>query len=427
MPYASTPTLLSPSRFARILGLGGMHFAQGVSQLLPDPRCSDIWYQNDWQDPDKVSREQMGMLVAQAERDIADELGYWPAPTWIRNELIEYPRPQRKELYGLGGDVRLRWKTVQTRWGHLLYGGRRATLLGGTTAYTLVDADGDGFTELAKFEVLDVSETLDVCNVKAYFKEYSEGDASNSRTDPASSGADASWEVRPIRVTLSGTTLTIWTNVWNLFRPQLQESLRAEPIDADDFGDLGVPTDAGSYVDALVFYEEYADTENYVQFLWRDAACGKQACAAGCQHGCFQIQNRRLGLVIPQPSVYNDDDGTHTPATWSGIVEPDALRVWYKAGATPTHQQGCDRLDRYWAKTIVILAVARTDWPLCTCTNVELLTDFWKQDARKATRDKSFQVTQEDLENPFGTRIGEILAWRRVCGRGRRKGQAVVE
>ncbi len=434
MPRASIPTLLSPARYAKIMGINPMHFSQGTSTILPDNTCSQVWYQFDWQARHNVSREGVAEKISGAERDLTDAIGYWPAPTYIVDEFVNYPTPSKPEFFGRGSNIRGRYKSVRLNRGYVIEGGQRATELLGTTCWIAVDADGDGFTEIAHFQ-LTVSATLDICQVRAYFKEYLAGDAVNSRTDLASAAADPEWEVRPLKVELLGTTLNIYFWVWDLFRPQLQEELGAGEIDADDFGS-GPPTDPcdylalpdlGVYVDELMFYREYTDSENQVQFLWgNDLSCTTAAaCAESTQVGCIRVKNPRNGLVIPQPGVYNSVTEAFAAAAWSQRVEPDAVRIWYRAGWQPENQRGCVALDNRWAQIIAMLATARLEWDLCDCSNMRDAASFWRQDAAMMTAAKSFNLRPSEMSNPFGQRIGEVLAWRQVRNLRRRKGRAV--
>ena len=429
MARANPFTLLSLAEFARQMKLDPLHFCQAVSELRPNPHCPDIWFQYDWQDKDKVSREAIGQLIMEAERDIADAIGYWPAPVWVTEEHRDYPRPRQAEWFSIGADARTRLVGMNLHRGYVIEGGQRATTAlnsGNEVVWTAVDADGDTFTELAQFQ-FTVPSTLDPCEVRAYFKEYTAGDAANSRTDPASEGADFAWEVRPLRCTKSDTTLTCYTEVWNLIRPQLQEELAPDQggLDGDDFG-AGAP-DLGIYVDALVFYREYNDPESQVEFHWdSDLSCDAGVCVPDTQAGCFSIQKPRTSLVIPRPSTYNSSTGSFTSSSWDNCVAPDAVRFWYRAGWTPeSHRTACVELDDYWARIITMLAVARLEWPLCECTNVKQVSDYWRQDAAKMTKERSFNLRAEELSNPFGQRIGEVLAWRRCAARARKRGQAV--
>lgn len=419
---AEPVTLLPIFDYAKILGLDPLHFAGGYSDLRPAPSCRDIWFQYDWQNQDLVSRHQIASLIAEAERDIADALGYWPAPVWIEDEQQNYPRLYRRDLTGYGQDVRFRYRGMRTKWGYVIEGGQRATaLVSDDVVWVGSDPDGDGFPEIATFTINGVDADLDPCEVHMYYKVYDVADEDNTRTDPSSAGADPAWEIKPIHVSLSGTTLTVRCNKWQLFRPQLFEELAPEAIDADDIA---------NYVDATIFYRVYNDPSQQVTFGWAaDMSCATTApCAYSTQSGCLRVNDNRNGLVVPTPATYNDTDGTYTAAYWVNGYEPDTVRLWYHAGYYDP-ATSCPTLTSYWARTIAMLATARSDWPICTCnnTNNALLSPEWREDMRKMTSDRSFLASARTLDNPFGSRVGEVEAWIRVSkARGRAKGQAVL-
>jgi len=414
----SRPNLLSLDRYARVMGIDPMHFQQGFSTVRPEPSCSDVWFQYDWQDGQKVSRDRVAQLITDAELDLANEIGYWPAPVYIEQEFLQYPHPQSKGTYGFGYGVAARPKVVKPKWGYILEGGQLATDLISTDGYVRFDTDGDGFSEVAQF-VLTVPAGFDPTQLRAYYKVWDAVDADNCRTDPGSVGADPTWEIRPLNAQVVGTTLTVWVKVWQIFRPQLHEALDAAAINADD---------ATVYVDEITFYREYTDPETQVQFLWgADITNCDAACARSTQNGCFTVMDQRTSFVAPRPATYAD--GVFASANWTEIVEPDALRLWYRAGFIPTRYRSNmnEPLSQYWAKLIAMLATARLEWPLCSCTNVQLLADRWREDLARINEARSFSVTPDDLRNPFGTRAGEALAWKRITkSRGRKIGQAVL-
>ena len=105
MARASTDTLLSLDRYAAVLGIPPPHFNQGFSNVIfpITASCPAVWFQYAWQNYDSVSREDLALEIANAEQDIADVLGYWPAPKWIAQEAHRYPRHHRPDVYGIGG------------------------------------------------------------------------------------------------------------------------------------------------------------------------------------------------------------------------------------------------------------------------------------------------------------------------------------
>ena len=413
-------TLLSLSEYARFLQLNPLHFAGGVSALVPANACSDVWKQWSWQDESgKISREQVAQLIQDAERTLTEYLGYWPAPVWIEDERKPYTRPFDPTITGSGFNIRGRHKGLQLNYGKVLYGGRRETELldDDPVAYVLRDFDGDGFTETAVF-TLTVASTLDVCEVKMYFKEYVLADAVNCRTDPSSTGADFAWEIRPIRATLSGTTLTIYVPSWELFSPQLQEGFATADIDADA---------VASYVDEALVYREYNDPTIPVQFLWgSDIYCDDTAgdCAWITQNGCMRLDSPRLGLATLSPATYNATTELYDAAVWSQGYEPDGVRLWYRAGATEA-TSSCLVLNRFWADTIAMLATARLNFPICSCSDMaQIVSQKWTTDLAEMTENSTFQTSSAVLQCPFGTRAGEVEAWRRVQKRA--AGKAVI-
>jgi hypothetical protein len=138
--------------------------------------------QYDWQSSYRVSRHQLAGLIQNAEREIATTVGYWPAMVWISDEWQEYPDPHRAEFYGSGETRRGDWKPMTLKWGHVQYGGQRATTLlpiANVTRNADVDADGDGYRELAQFTITGVATDFNICQLRAYFKVYALADAAN--------------------------------------------------------------------------------------------------------------------------------------------------------------------------------------------------------------------------------------------------------
>jgi hypothetical protein len=405
-----------------MMGLDPLSFNGGYSSVR-EVTCRDIWRQYDWQDGHKVSLEQLGMKIQEAERDMADLFGYYPGPVWIADERIAYPHPHQNDLVAFSYNVRGRRKALTAKWGYVLYGGVQGEeLIEADVSFTTHDYDQDGFAEMARFEITlaaEMAEVLSQCEVAAFFKEYDAADAVNCRTDPASSGADPTWQIRDLRLTLSGTALVVYIPVWCLFRPVLQEGTTNEAINADL---------AASYVDEIDFYRLYHDPATQVQFLWgEDLTCTSELTFAwGTQDGCMRVKNPRTGRFVPTPGTYDATAGTYAEADWTQQREPDVVRLWYRAGYTPEEDRGCDLLDPWMAENIKILATARLDMPLCDdCTQAGVIAERWRQELAKVAVE-SWQTTGLDLGNPFGPRYGEAYVYKRMSQRTRKRGKAVV-
>jgi len=162
LPY----TLLSLPEYAAVMGVNPVHFAGATAgDIFPIQgggarnACADVWHRYSWQWVDSVSHYDLAEAIQQTELEIAREMGFWPAPVWIYQEVKQYPKHHRQDVYRIGGrNVRAQMASIKTNFGKIISGGRRAldplptaTVGGGSLAYT--DEDGDGFAETATVSV----------------------------------------------------------------------------------------------------------------------------------------------------------------------------------------------------------------------------------------------------------------------------------
>jgi hypothetical protein len=401
-------TLLSLSQFAQILGLDPLHFASGYSSLRPSGDCHDIWMQYQWQESGKASRAEVTRVIHAAEEDIAFLTGYWPAWTWIDDE--------RHQLQRGGLWPHLERLRLSTKWRHVISGGAKTTTAIEATSVARgadIDADGDGFAELAQFTLTGITATWELEEIRACFKEYAVLDADNCRLDPVSTDFDENWEVRPLQLKRTGTTVVAYVPVWLLFKPQLQMAHNAEHIDADD---------ADSYVDTISFYRVYSDISSQVQFMWGTDCVDDVSCAWATQAGCIRTLDQRAGTVTVVPGSYDEDCDCYTAGSWLRGTSPDAARLWYRAGLA---RPAPGIMDHTMARLVTMLACARLDYPVCTCGNAQTLVAEWRENAAKATRERTYTFTADMISNPLGMRVGEVLVYQSLKVPARRVGQAV--
>jgi len=433
MARASTPTLLALDRYAAIIGLTPPHFNQGLSAIVfPfDNSCNDITYQHPWQHADASSREDIAREIAIAEQSIADYLGWWPAPRWIAQDVKMFPRFHRPEYYSIGAlNVRGQHKSIRTAYGKIIEPGQRATTLigqvtvaGGTLVYS--DEDGDGFNETA---TVTIATTLtDECEVKVYF---------------AGHNGEPEWEIRPARTkVIAGGVMTATFWKWQFIEPANWEAF---PTQAD-----GVPSvnldDGGVYVTEADVYREYNDPTAVSAVLYWEPQpgaisggcctfCGTAGCAACTlteQNGCAHIRDAEKGIVVPAPATYDDSESQWAAASWSVCRDPDEVKLYYYCGnLSELNLAGrrCDGLSDQWAKIIAWLATSRLRRPVCSCGSAGALVRWLQTDVAADAGDVSYSVLWDDLSNPFGTRIGEMEAWRYLKNlvRGKQKGAFAV-
>lgn len=430
MPARPLPyTLLSLPRYAEIMGIAPLHFAGAAAGsispvgvfVVTDQQCNDVWPRFSWQDSDRVSHYDLAMAIKKAEADIAAQAGYWPAPTYIEQEIHMMPRHHRRELLTGGLDFRGFRTGVETRWKKFIAGGQRATtsigtatVAGGTLVYS--DQDSDGLFETATITL--TTTVTAACEVKVFFAGYS---------------AAPDWEIRhPRSVTISGGSVTLVFDSWLFIDP---DTLSRFPT-SNGFNPIDMGAGVSDLVTSVEVYRVYTDTTaQSAQLYWRsdgvtggifslsqNCACGGSGCpqcAMVSQNGCILGWDPGSGLVSPVPATYSSSDGQWNAVAYSIGRQPDAVKIWYQAGDVGQEYlagYSCDPLSDYWAKAIAWLATARLERPFCGCTNlIALAEDLQRDITRTPAEGDSFFSSPDVLANPFGTRKGEIYAWRQVA------------
>jgi len=406
-------TILSLNMFAKVMGINPAHFWGGLAvnltpSVMPVSTCSSIWHHYPWQDADKVSRYDLAIEIAKAESDLAQAVGYYPGPVWITAEKQEYPRVYRREYFGSGGDIRGLAKGVSARWGRIIQPGKRAVDLVATAAtvtgsLAYSDEDSDGYNETA---IISIATTLTEINE---IKVYQNGQDGKPET-----------EIRePRKKYISGGFAYFIFDSWLFINPELYENLPTDQGEyAIDFGDMS------NYLGSVDIYREYVDTtDTSCEFYWENAFVGCAVCGGvGCdacsgviQTGCLRVRNPEVGELVPVPSTYDATAGW-SYSCWNGGRDPDTVALWYQCGlqneAFINHRTACP-VPIDWARVIARLATSRLERPFCGCSNVEALSQYLRMDVtRNEGAPGMFFTTVNVVNNPFGTRVGEVEAWR---------------
>lgn len=333
------------------------------------------------------------------EEEIANYLGYYPAPKWIAKEMHPYPRHHRRDVYG--------YKSITTKKGKFIQAGQRAvSLIDDAVTVTYSDPNTTGINDTATITV--ATSLTDACEIKVYHL--------------GKSGLPE-WEIRPARSkTISGGNAVLVFDSWLLLKPSL---LEAYPTTAG-FAGLDLAT-SSNFVTTVDVYREYTDnTVKSAEFSWEPGFCtscggtGCGACANTTQDGCLHVRDVDRGIVVPAPATYDSDDAAWTFSQWTECHEPDTVKVWYYAGDLSEQflrGESCNQLSMYFAQAIAWMTAARVERPVCGCNNVRSMFQELQRDVAfsgSGEGEGSFFVNQDDLANPFGTKKGELLAWRRL-------------
>lgn len=396
-------THLSPNRYAKLLQINPAHF-NGLASATIFPlenRCSDVWFRYDWQATDSISWESLVQQIAEAEADIKDYLRYSVAPDWEVKDPRPWQAHHNRLAYGGGINVYGEPLAIPTSYDYVIAPGQRAvSIIGSAKAVAYSDPDGDGYNELAT--VTSATTLTDVKEIKVYH---------------TGKEGERDWEVRPIRSkSISGGIVTITFDAWVLVSPDKRElPPTSSGVEALDL------LSSANYVGTVDVYREYTDTTSVsAELFWATdcGICGGTGCTS-CQlsttTGCARITSVKPGFVQALPATYSDDAWAYQ--VWPTGADPLQVLLWYQAGYQSNRflaGTDYDPLDQSMAQCIAWLATARLERPFCGCGTSQSLAAKLMTDMAISGENESKNSSFEDLENPFGTRLGEIWAWRRL-------------
>jgi hypothetical protein len=397
------------------MGINPAHFNQGYGDnIFPvkSNRCQDLWPQESWMYSDHVSREDLAREIDSVERAIANVVNFFPAPKWIAQEVHQFPRHHRRDVWRYGAtDVRNAHVSIPLNYGKFVEAGQRAT--------TLLDTAATGVELVYDFAALTATITIpdpsvsDLCEVKVY--------------TTGKSGAQE-WEIRSAKSkTITGGNLVLVFDSWLFIKPTLWDAYPTQT----DFAGIDV-TAAANHVTSVEIYREYNDpTATSAVLYWEprpkfrvgfcpdcsssDGTC--ETCQLTTQNGCCFPHDVELGTVAAVPATYDADNAEWTQNTYSVCRDPDMVKFYYYAGALDNRWlrgTTCDPLPEDWARVIARMATARLERPFCHCSHVTALGRDLRVDLAFSGDGGTFFLRQEEAGNPFGTRRGEIEAWRFV-------------
>ena len=432
MARADTRTLLPLDTYAKIMGLNPLHFnGARLPDVSPEPFTTGnenlsadnryivegrtIWQQFNWQNPGDVSREDLARLIADAEFEIKEYIGYPVAPEWVEEEFHPYPRYMRTDFTGTGINAHGQAKQIHLRNGKVIAGGTRlATLIdspsvaGGEMVFSDPNSNGWDTTVTLTF----ATTVTNNYELKAYF---------------ANKEADPSWEIRPAKsVSISGGIATMVFDSWLMFDPDVTDAIPTE-ITA-----INAST-ASNYVNTVDVYQvTNSPITEYVTFMWERSgfstilptsctSCGGAGCTACSlvtQTGCFSIQDAETGMVAPVPASYSTTNARWEKTSWTECREPDSVKVSYYAGNLPTYRFATsETLDSVLAKNVAVLATARLPYGQDGHSTGPLagLARYYGRDMTESGNQvNTIFIPPQIQTNPFGTKRGEVIVFKNL-------------
>lgn len=410
MARASVPTALALDRFAKMMGIPPLMFNQSFTVTLPSGKRifptqlsqNLIWPQYSWQKFDQVSREELALKMNQVEAEIESVLGYSVCPKWFESVQYSLPSYHRPE-YGFvdqnsaGNDPSIAIKDL------FLSGGRRKLTAITPASVDYRDYDLDGFEEVVEVEVT-LTGSPDIKAVKVYFPDHN---------------GDQTWEIRPAKSRkLTGNVLKITFDSWMFFDPALWEA-----ISTDEESDFVIDaSDNDSYIaDVEVYLEENDTSQVSAQFVSIDPNTGEET----TEDGFIVSPDPSKNMVIPMPGTYDGSKWVRS----SSILSANYVRLWYYAGIKPAPilvASEDDYLIGSLALSIAYMTTARLERPFGANSNSSALEDSLRMDWGITPDNMSVRPPQDAYTCPFGSKVGEVKAWKYIQHMLRKRPKAAL-
>lgn len=393
---------LSLYRYAHIMKINPVHLATAGdielvsgSVLFPLDGTGRFYQQKGYFQSEHVSREEIIEEIAYAESQVEDFLKTFVAPKWVTGETIDLIKHYNPlvgyNIYNVRNE-RIRYKP---KWGKFIAGGQRKSYaIAENVEVDYSDPDGDMFSELATISFDLDDENTSLYEVKCYFAGYD---------------GSPQYEIRPpLTKSKSGIHVKITFETWKLINPVLYE--RYPTNDTNRVFDLLEP---GNIVTQVDIYRKYnSTTSSHAKFYY---TTNDNDLNDYSQDGYIKLADPNLNTIQIIPASY---DGDHEEWVCTGIYGTlRNIKINYLSGYRYRPQYGSnfwDELHPDLAQAIAYIATSRLSRPLAGKADTVALSNMLQQDLAE-TKGGGFRYTGKDvIENPFGTRAGEVYAWRRL-------------
>lgn len=380
MAIASTITAIPLDLAARSIGLNPAHFNQCAGNTIWPicDACGDIWYQRPWQAHNGLSREAFAEQLLIAENEIS---------SLLRTPIA--PRKVTKSFFLNNDQI----DAVNNR-AFIVYIGEHIHDISALNANEAITVSvGDGM------EILDENSDSvpDAVEVTVALPEGAL--ESDIRIYYGNHAGEDAYEIRDVKsrtlIEIDGDPYCILRlEPWQILDLSLVEKAPTGKcaLDVSNLSDSGIYTEE---LEVLVFTRSYvADGFSTVRFSSKNLWDGTETVTNG-----YHVDVDR-GHVAVTPSNYTDGAWVDTSVV-SGIVTM-SIDYWH---GSETFAQGV-------VEAAASIAISRLSFYDCDC---ECNADkTWKRYG-KDLGGMAEMSYRSDLSNcPFGMRLGEFEAWRRI-------------
>lgn len=410
--------LLPLETWRKYFGYHPFHFWGLANETVPVlSGCNAIVRQYAWQHVDAVGRSEIKQSIEAAEARLLEYLGYAVAPRYT-SKTVPFPRYSNINLWRhgvmLGADGRM--APVELHDGYIQSVGVEVITSLGDVGFVLSDRDGDGVDDT--FTATVATTETDPGNLAVYF-------VAADRLDSAPLGED--WRIEPVQISIAAGTATVIGRWYTLVKPVKYEGAdpNSAPLD---------PSVAANFAAAITIATRTTLTQGQTvdnaqaTLLWETLPCyGWWGCcdnlpvysgsendpgAVGMSVARVGIRDAKAGVVLPGQAVYDTTSALWRAVDWGAFREPDRVTVRYLAGYPLENYQ----VAKKWQTIIARMAAAELARPICACISANQELFHWQFDLSRAagSNDEQYSIGPADLENPFGTRRGQVWAWKQV-------------
>lgn len=399
--------ILPLESFREILGWHPFHFwGLADNKIVPvDSNCIGIISEHSYQSAYGVGRDQIRQAIETAERKIMDYLEYPIVPLYV-TETLDWPTYFNRiswRVNPVGADDKR--VSVRLKYGKIQAVGVETYSEIGQPTVVLQDLDNDGLNE--SWLISMHTGQTDAKKIVVAFLE----------TERTSSPIDIRrWTIAPLNISIdiNTGTLIIKGKTWQIANPTKYEGFKRH-YELD-------PTDVSKLSMTLQLYARTIDMEGQNVdngqgvLLWNTDrfSTSSDAASIGSVMARVGIVNSETGLVAPAQATLNVDTGLWEEGPCPpNYREPDQVIVRYVAGI-PLDMNGEISYDLRVA--VARMAMAELGRPACGCEDANKVLYHWQQDMSRGggRNTEQFQITQTELNNPFGKMRGHVWAWQRV-------------
>lgn len=373
-------TLMPLDYFRQFMAWNPYHFWQMTYTDHVPEGYSHVLAHNRWQNEAQrgPGRYDIIKAILQAEEDIADvnEWYSWPAPKYIESERVRLTKPNRFTY------SRTPYMLMTEFW--------RVQSVGKQT-WTLIEADVD-----LAYAGHDVT-----CDVTV--------GSDTVASEVVVCYKDTTIPIRPISVSIAGTTASITIKRWLCGDPDLWD------IGMWESGDLIDATDTDNLISQVDVYRVWIDTSDQITIIWepdKSETCSDTAlCAGNSNTACASDKNYKIGVVGWQVGDYDADEEQFAAVSWPVTRFPDLAEINYVSG----YPSGDDRyMDRRMQTIVTKLAAGHlADYVYDASSKPENLYHWMDDMAEPVSAEVGARnIPLSNLDNPFGTKRGQIDAWK---------------